>query len=80
VVFGKIDTEEQPGLAGSFNVRAIPTLLVMRDGIVLAQQAGMVPAAALDSLIQKVRDLDMDEVRRQIEQQEQPKHAQAASA
>jgi len=64
VVFGKIDTEAQPALARSFDIRAIPTLMVMRDGIVLAAQPGVVPAKVLDELIEKTRELDMDEVRK----------------
>ena len=63
VVFGKVDTEAEPGLAAAFQVRAIPTLMVLRDGVLLAVQAGVVPAAALDELVRKVRALDMDEVR-----------------
>lgn len=64
VTFGKIDTEAQPGLAAAFGIRAIPTLAVLRDGVLLGVQAGMLPAAALDELIEKVRTLDMDEVRK----------------
>ena len=66
IVFGKVDTEAEPGLAAAFGVRAIPTLVVMRDGIVLAEQAGMMPGGALDKIIAKVRALDMDDIRRQI--------------
>jgi thioredoxin 1 len=66
VVFAKVDTEAQPGLAAAFRIRAIPTLVVMRDGIVLAAQPGAMPAARLDELIGKVRSLDMDEVRRSV--------------
>lgn len=66
VAFGKIDTEAQPGLANAFGIRAIPTLAVLRDGVLLAVQPGMVPAVALDELIARVRSVDMDEVRRQI--------------
>lgn len=67
IVFGKIDTEAEPGLAAAFQVQAIPTLVVLRDGVLLAAQPGAIGAAALDELIQKVRALDMDEVRRQLE-------------
>ena len=67
VVFGKIDTEAQPGLAAAFEVRAIPTLLVLRDGVLLAAQPGALPGSLLDELVEKVRGLDMDEVRRSIE-------------
>src|SRR3954468_3080988 len=66
VTFGKIDTEAQPGLAGAFDIQAIPTLMVMRDGVILGQQAGALPAAALDEIIEKVRGLDMDDVRKQV--------------
>lgn len=66
ITFGKIDTEAQPGLAATFRVSAIPTLAVLRDGILLAAQPGALPAAALDELIRKVRALDMDAVRREI--------------
>jgi len=67
VVFGKVDTEAEPGLAAAFDVRAIPTLMVLRDGVLLAAQPGALPAAALDTLVEKVRALDMDEVRRSID-------------
>lgn len=66
LVFGKIDTEAQPGLAGAFNVRAIPTLAVMRDGILLGANPGMMSASALDDLVRQVMAIDMDEVRREI--------------
>jgi thioredoxin 1 len=70
VVFGKVDTQAEPGLAAAFQVRAIPTLLVLRDGVLLAAQPGAVPAAALDELVKKVRALDMNEVRRSLDEQE----------
>ena len=62
VVFGKVDTEAEPGLAAAFEIRAIPTLAVLRDGVLLGAFPGMVPGAKLDELIGKVRELDMDEV------------------
>ena len=77
VVFGKIDTEAQHGLAAAFSIRAIPTLMVMRDGIVLATQAGSMPGGTLDRLIAEVRALDMDEIRARLEREESA--AQAAS-
>lgn len=70
IVFGKVDTEAEPGLAAAFQVRAIPTLMVLRDGVLLAAQPGAIPARALDELIDKVRALDMDEVRRSLGEQE----------
>ena len=69
VVFGKIDTEAEPGLAAAFQIRAIPTLLVLRDGVVLAAQPGAVNAAGIDEIVRKVKALDMDEVRRAIDAQ-----------
>jgi thioredoxin 1 len=68
VVFGKIDTEAQEELAAAFQVRSIPTLAVFRDGILLMAQPGMVPAQVLDEIVGKVRELDMDDVRRKIEE------------
>lgn len=70
VKFGKIDTEAERGLAAAFQIRAIPTLMVLRDGVLLANQPGMVPAGALDKLIAKVKELDMDEVRRSLDEQQ----------
>jgi thioredoxin 1 len=69
VVFGKVDTEAEQGLAAAFDIRAIPTLMVLRDGVLLLAQPGVLPAAALDELIARARELDMDEVRRQIQAQ-----------
>ncbi len=69
VVFGKVDTEVERGLAAAFGIRAIPTLMVFRDGVLLASHAGVVPAAALDDLVAQARALDMEEVRREIAEQ-----------
>jgi len=66
VVWGKLDTEAQPELASAFSIRSIPTLMVFRQGILLFSQAGMVPANVLDELVAKVREVDMDDVRKQI--------------
>jgi thioredoxin 1 len=66
VTFGKINTEEQPELAGSFGIQSIPTLMVFRDQVLVFARPGLVPGAALDELVGKVKALDMDEVRKQI--------------
>jgi thioredoxin 1 len=66
VVFGKVDTDAENGLAAGFRIRSIPTLMVFRDGILVFEQPGMLPAHVIDVLLAKVRGLDMDEVRRQI--------------
>jgi thioredoxin len=70
VTFGKINTEEQPDLAGTFQIQAIPTLMVFRDQVLVFAQPGVVPAAALDDLISQVQGLDMDDVRKKIAEQE----------
>ncbi len=62
-VFGKVDTEAQPQLAGGFGISSIPTLMVIRDGIILYAQPGALPEPALEQLIARARELDMDEVR-----------------
>jgi thioredoxin 1 len=65
--FGKVDTEAEQQLAGEAGITSIPTLMIFRDGILLFNQAGALPGAALDEIIQKVRDLDMDAIRKEIE-------------
>lgn len=67
IVFGKVDADTQPELAGQFDIRSIPTLMAIRDNVVLFSQPGALPAHALDDLIGQVRDIDMDDVHRQIE-------------
>jgi thioredoxin 1 len=70
-VFGKVDTEAQPQLAGALGISSIPTLMVIRDGVVLYARPGALPQAALEQLIGAARDLDMDEVRASIAEREQ---------
>jgi thioredoxin 1 len=70
IVWGKIDTEAQRELGGALGITSIPTLMVFRDGILVFRQAGALPAAVLEKLIEQVRGLDMDDVRRQIAEQE----------
>ncbi len=66
VVFAKCNTEEQGELAGMFQIRSIPTLMVFRDGLAIFQQAGALPAEVLEDLVTQVKGLDMDEVRAKI--------------
>jgi thioredoxin 1 len=66
VVFGKVNTEEQQSLAGSFQIRSIPTLMVLRDKVLLFSQAGALPESALEDLIAQARALDMEKVRAEI--------------
>jgi len=66
IVFGKVDTEDQQELAQAFGIRSIPTLMVFRDQILLYNNPGALPASAFTDLIDQVKALDMDDVRRQI--------------
>ena len=68
VVFGKVDTEAQPELAAAFGISSIPTLMVIRDKVALYAQPGALPEQALEQLITKARELDMDEVRKTVAQ------------
>src|SRR3984957_20403186 len=69
ITFGKIDTEDQQGLAAAAQISSIPTLMAFRDGVLVFSQAGALPAASLEKLIQAVRELNMDEVQSEIAQQ-----------
>jgi len=69
VVFAKVDTEAEQGLAGAAGIMSIPTLMAFRDGVLVFSQPGALPAAALEQVIAAVRELDMDDVHRQIEEQ-----------
>ena len=69
IVFAKVNTEEERELAGHFQIRSIPTLMVFRQQIIVFAQPGALPPAALSSLVEQVQELDMDDVRRQIAEQ-----------
>jgi len=71
IVFGKVNTEDQPALAGEFGIQSIPTLMIFRDQILVFSQAGMLPEAALDDLIRQARALDMSKVRKEVQEAEQ---------
>jgi thioredoxin 1 len=75
VVFGKIDTEDQPELSAEAGIQSIPTLMAFRDGILLYSQPGALPPAALEEIIGKVKELDMDAVRAEIEKEEAGDHS-----
>ena len=70
IVFGKVDTEAQQELAGAAGIQSIPTLMVFRQKILLFQQAGALPAPALEDLITQVNALDMEEVHKEIAKQQ----------
>ncbi|SCL18379.1 thioredoxin [Micromonospora rhizosphaerae] len=66
ITFGKIDTEAQPELSAQFNIRSIPTVMAIKDGVIVYNQPGALPESALENLIEQVEKLDMDEVRKQM--------------
>ena len=71
IVFAKVNTEEEQELAGSFQIRSIPTLMIFREQVILYSEAGMLSAPQLEELISKVREVDMAKVREEIEGQQQ---------
>ena len=75
VVFGKVNTEEQPELAGGFGIRSIPTLMIMREKIILYSEPGALSAGQLDAVLEQAKALDMETVHRELAEQQ----AKAAS-
>lgn len=72
VVFAKVNTDEQQELASSFGIRSIPTLMVFREKVILFQQAGALPGAALEQVIAQAKTLDMAKVHQEIATQQSP--------
>jgi thioredoxin 1 len=70
VLFGKVNTEEEQGLAGHFQIRSIPTVMILKEGIGVFSQAGVIPEEGLKDLLTQVIALDMDKVRKEIAEQE----------
>ena len=70
ITFAKVDTEAERDLAGALGISSIPTLMVFRDNVLVYREAGALPAPALDSLITQVRELDMDELKAKIAEEE----------
>ncbi|MFF5079631.1 thioredoxin [Actinoplanes sp. NPDC000266] len=66
ITFGKVDTEAEQALAAKFDIRSIPTIMAVRDGVIVFSQPGALPESALENLIEQVEKLDMDEVRQQL--------------
>jgi len=77
ITFAKVDTEAEQALAGGLGISSIPTLMAFRDGILLHTQAGALPAPALAQLVEALRAVDMDDVRRQLDQRDQAQPDQA---
>ncbi|HEY0533092.1 MAG TPA: thioredoxin [Actinoplanes sp.] len=66
ITYGKVDTEDQQALAAKFDIRSIPTIMAIRDGVIVFSQPGALPESALENLIEQVEKLDMDDVRQQL--------------
>ena len=67
IVFAKVNTEDQQAIAAHFQIRSIPTLMIFREQVVLFSEAGMLPAAGLEQVIEQVKELDMEKVKAEIE-------------
>ncbi|AXI75327.1 thioredoxin [Streptomyces bacillaris] len=76
LVFAKVDTEAQQELAAAFDIRSIPTLMIVRDNVAVFSQPGALPEAALEDVIGQARNLDMDEVRKSVEEQKRAAEGQ----
>ncbi len=70
IAFAKVNTEEEREMAAGFNIRSIPTLMVFREQVILYAEAGALPAAALDQMIEQVRALDMEKIKAEIAAEE----------
>ncbi|MEU1075730.1 MULTISPECIES: thioredoxin [unclassified Streptomyces] len=73
LVFAKVDTEAQQELAAAFEIRSIPTLMIVRENVAIFSQPGALPEAALEDVIGQARALDMDEVRKSVEEADKGK-------
>jgi thioredoxin 1 len=78
VVFAKVNTDEEQEIATHFQIRSIPTLMVFRDQVIVFSQPGALPQGAFEQVVSKAKELDMDEVRKQIAQQEGGQSAASA--
>ena len=76
IVFAKVDTQAEQELAGQFNIRSIPTLMIFREQIIIYAEAGAMPGPAFEDLLKRAQELDMDEVRKQVASEQQAQEAQ----
>jgi thioredoxin len=76
IVFGKINSDDEQGIAAHFGIRSIPTVMVFRDQIIIYAQPGALPPQGLESVIEQTRALDMDKIRRDIAEQQQEQQQQ----
>jgi len=75
IVFAKVNTEAEQELAGQFNIRSIPTLMIFREQIIIYSEAGAMQGPAFEQLITRANELDMDEVRKQVEEEQAAQNA-----
>jgi thioredoxin 1 len=80
LTFAKVNTEDEQELAATFDIRSIPTLMILRDKVLIYSQAGALPAAALEDLIRQVRALDMEKVRAEIAEHEKKHQTERETA
>ena len=80
IVFGKVDTEAQFELASSFGIQSIPTLMILREQVVVYSQPGAIPGEALEELIDRVGELDASELRRQVAAYQSEQSASGSSS
>jgi thioredoxin 1 len=78
MVFAKLNTEDEPDVAGHFDIRSIPTLMVFRENVILFSQAGALPASGLENVISKIKAVDMEAVHRQIAAEEEKQESSGA--
>ncbi|MEN8148137.1 MAG: thioredoxin [Campylobacterota bacterium] len=76
IVFGKVNTEDEQALAGQFQIRSIPTLIIIKENIAVFQQPGVIPEEGIKDVLRQVQELDMDMVRKEVEKQQQAENAQ----
>ncbi len=76
IVFAKVNTEQEQEIAAQFNIRSIPTLMIFRDQIIIYAEAGALPAQTFEQLIEQAKKLDMDEVRKQVAEEQQQAQGQ----
>ncbi len=76
IVFAKVNTEDEQELAASFQIRSIPTLMIFRGQIALFSQAGVLPESGLEEVIEKTKALDMEQVRKEVAEQQEKQQAE----
>ncbi len=77
IVFAKVNTEEEQEIAAQFNIRSIPTLMIFRDQIIIYAEPGALPAQTFEQLVEQAKNLDMEEVRKQVAEEQKQAEAQS---